>query len=116
VPECDVLQLLVEQTQKLMEESRQMREQLDRMEKAQALSVVKEGYTVAEVAERVDRDEWTVRQWCNKGKVRARKVSGRGQDGEWRIPHEEVRRIEAEGPCREGTFKNHGPVPAGRQR
>lgn len=74
-------------------------EKLDRIDQQLALSVEKEAYTTEEVAERVGRTEWTVRQWCNKGQVRgAYKVRGRGRTGEWRIPHEAVVRLQSEGP------------------
>ena len=76
----------------------QLPERIDRIEKSLALSVVKETYTTEEVAERLSRSEWTVRQWCNKGQVHgARKVHGRGRQGEWRIPHEELVRLQNEG-------------------
>jgi transposase len=77
----------------------QQQVQLDRIEQSLALSVVKETYTTDEVAERLGRSAWTVRDWCNKGQVRgASKVHGRGRQGEWRIPHEELVRLQNEGP------------------
>jgi hypothetical protein len=77
----------------------QQQVQLDRIEKSLALSVEKETYTTDEVAQRVGRAEWTVRQWCNKGQVKgAKKVHGRGRQGEWRIPREELLRLQNEGP------------------
>jgi transposase len=80
-------------------------ERLAAIEKRQALAVEKEGYTTDEVAERVDREPYTVRQWCNLGQVRAKKVAGRGRKGEWRISHEELLRIQSEGPLAIGTFQ-----------
>ncbi len=75
-----------------------IKEQLDRIEKILGLSIEKESYSTKEAAEKLDRAEWTVRQWCNKGQVKgARKVHGKGRTGEWRIPHEEVVRIQNEG-------------------
>src|SRR5262245_5100370 len=79
-------------------------QRLDRMERFFTNSVVKETYTVEEAAERLGRRPWTVRQWCNKGQVRgARKVHGKGRTGEWRIPHDEVVRLQNEGPSRAGS-------------
>jgi transposase len=76
-------------------------ERLDRLEKHQAVAVVKESYTTEEVAARLNRSEWTVRQWCNKGQVQgAKKVHGKGRTGEWRISHGELVRLQ-----------NHGPLP-----
>jgi transposase len=74
-------------------------QQLDRLERLVKGSVEKETYTVEEVAERLKRSEWTVRQWCNKGQVEgAKKVHGRGRKGEWRIPHEALLKLQSEGP------------------
>lgn len=72
---------------------------LDRLERRLDLNVEKETYTTEQAAERLNRSEWTVRQWCNQGQVKgARKVHGRGRQGEWRIPHEELVRLQNEGP------------------
>ena len=46
-----------------------------------------------EVAERLDRSPWTIRQLCNAGQIRGIK----GDDGCWRIPADEVDRLENEG-------------------
>jgi hypothetical protein len=74
-------------------------QRLEQLEDRLAISVVKECYTTEEVAERLGRSEWTVRQWCNKGQVRgARKVRSKGRTGEWRIPHDELVRLQNEGP------------------
>jgi excisionase family DNA binding protein len=63
---------------------------LERIERKIAGSVTKARYTVAEAAALLGKSEWTVRQWCNKGKVRGEKDSnGR----EWWIPHAELTRI-----------------------
>jgi transposase len=74
-------------------------DRFNQLEQRLSLAVVKESYTTEEVAQRLERAEWTVRQWCNKGQVAgAKKVRGRGRMGEWRIPHEEVVRLQNEGP------------------
>lgn len=66
----------------------------------------KEWYSTAEVAEKVERAEFTVREWCRNGRVRAEKERyGRGRALEWRISHEELQRI-----------LNHGPLPLNRKR
>jgi hypothetical protein len=82
-----------------------LKELINRMERIEArlaLSVEKESYTVEEAAERLDRKPWTVRQWCNKGQVKgAYKVHGKGRTGEWRIPHEELVRLQNRGPLPE---------------
>ena len=45
--------------------------------------MVKEWYTTGEVAELLGRAEYTVREWCRQGRMRAKKKScGRGKGGE----------------------------------
>jgi hypothetical protein len=79
-------------------------ERLDRIEQRLAIAVEKEVYTTEEVAERLTAlkrkvTPWTVRQWCNLGQVPgAKKVRGQGRNGEWRIPHEALLRLQNEGP------------------
>jgi hypothetical protein len=74
-----------------------------------ALTVVKETYTIEETAGRLGRSDWTIRQWCNHGQVNgAKKVHGKGRTGEWRIPHDEVVRLQNEGPLSPGTFDKGG--------
>jgi hypothetical protein len=63
-----------------------------------AQRTVKEKYTTGEVAEILGKRPFTVRQWCNNGRVHAEKAEcGRGEDQEWRITHEELTRIRNEG-------------------
>jgi hypothetical protein len=83
----------------------QMQVVLDRLQKIEAAlellvreRKVKELYTVAEVAERLGKAEFTVRQWCRLGRVHAQKREcGRGPTQEWVIPHDELVRLENEG-------------------
>ena len=59
---------------------------------------VKEKYTTAEAAEILGKRPFTVRQWCNEGRVNGEKAeSGRGETQEWRISHGELTRIRNEG-------------------
>lgn len=58
---------------------------------------IKERYNTAEVAEILNKSEYTVREWCRKGQVQAEKaLNGRG----WLITHEQLTRL-----------RNHGPLP-----
>jgi hypothetical protein len=67
----------------------------------------KEFYTTKEFATAVDASNFTVRQWCNKGCIEAKKAArGRGQHKEWRIPNRELIRFRNEGPLLEGVFQN----------
>ncbi len=59
---------------------------------------VKEWYTTEEAAELLGRAEFTVREWCRQGRVRAeKKGSGRGKYQGWVISHAELLRIQREG-------------------
>jgi hypothetical protein len=60
--------------------------------------VVKEYFTTEEVGKIVERDAYTVREWCRYGRLRALKRScGRGKSPEWSIPHAELVRYQNEG-------------------
>jgi excisionase family DNA binding protein len=82
----------------------EMSEVLRRLDEIQAsLAVlvaqraVKAWYTTAEVAQILGKSDYTVREYCRKGQVRAEKsANGRG----WLISHDELTRL-----------RNHGPVP-----
>jgi transposase len=90
-----------------------IRDLLERLDRIEILLLeihqdrqTKEWYSTAEVAEKVGRAEFTVREWCRNGRVRAEKERhGRGRALEWRISHEELQRI-----------LNHGPLPLNQKR
>jgi DNA-directed RNA polymerase specialized sigma24 family protein len=76
---------------------------LDRLESAvQVLvrqRVVKDWYSTAEVAEMLGKSEYTVREYCRLGRIRARKKPcGRGKGGEWLISHQELEQLRNFGP------------------
>ncbi len=59
---------------------------------------VKEWYSTAEVAELLDKAEFTVREWCRLGRINAEKRKcGRGRSQEWIVSHEELQRFRNEG-------------------
>ncbi len=75
---------------------------LDRIESALTALVerqaVKDLYTTEEVAKVLGKSEFTVREWCLHGRVRAeKKGSGRGRYQSWVISHAELQRIHREG-------------------
>lgn len=81
---------------------RDLKEQLNRIETLLRSLVGKEEkqdyYSTAEVAEILQRSDWTVREWCRLGRVWAQKRQcGRGVSKEWMISHEELLRIKNEG-------------------
>ena len=58
----------------------------------------KEHYSVEEFAALVNRRPFTVRQWCNLGRINAEKSFTRtGACNLWTISHEEFRRFQREG-------------------
>jgi hypothetical protein len=59
---------------------------------------VKEAYTTAEVAEKLGKRPFTVREWCRLGRVHAQKrACGRGESQDWAITHAELLRIQNDG-------------------
>lgn len=60
--------------------------------------MIKDWYTTTEVAMVLGRAEFTVREWCRLGRVRASKrPCGRGASQEWIIAYDELQRIRNEG-------------------
>jgi excisionase family DNA binding protein len=58
----------------------------------------KEWYTTAEVAEIVGKSDYTVREYCRKGQIKAEKApNGRG----WLVSHGELERLRNLGPLPE---------------
>jgi hypothetical protein len=106
---------VTENLQVLQDQYREIIERLNRLETLHSLNIVKEGYTVADVAKRMNRSPYCVRQWANRGHIKASKVRGNGRDGEWRISADELARIQREGPSPERTFDNHGDGTANRR-
>lgn len=59
---------------------------------------IKDWYSTAEIAQLLGKAEFTVREWCRLGRVRAtKKKCGRGIASEWVISHEELTRVRNEG-------------------
>lgn len=75
---------------------------LDRIEAALRLLVgqqpVRDYYTTAQAAELLGLAEFTVREWCRLGRIKAEKrKSGRGAHYQWVISRAELQRYEREG-------------------
>jgi hypothetical protein len=59
---------------------------------------VREWYTTEQFAQAVGKAEFTVREWCRHGRIRAEKrMSGRGAHPAWVISHAELLRYERGG-------------------
>jgi hypothetical protein len=80
----------------------------DHLERIEAMLVVlverqhvREWYSVEEFAPIVGRAEFTCREWCRAGRIKAeKKHSGRGAHTSWVISHEELQRYQREGLLR----------------
>jgi hypothetical protein len=60
--------------------------------------VPKDWYSVAEVAHALQKAEYTVREHCRLGRIRAAKRRyNRGPHAEWMVSHEELTRVRNEG-------------------
>lgn len=78
---------------------------VDRLERIEAVltrlvqeRTVKEWYSTAEVAQLLGKAEYTVREWCRQGRIRAtKKAYARGAHPEWLISHEELIRVQNQG-------------------
>ncbi len=80
-------------------------ERLEKIETLLAVLVerqqVREWYTVEEFARVVGRAEFTCREWCRHGRIRAeKKESGRGAYAAWAVSHTELLRFQREGLLR----------------
>ena len=59
---------------------------------------VKDWYSPEEVAEILEKQPYTVREWCRYRRINARKrPTGRGDAKEWEISREELERIKSHG-------------------
>jgi hypothetical protein len=79
-----------------------LEERLDKIEQLLLVLVerqqVREYYSVEEFARIVGRAEFTCREWCRHGRIKAeKKESGRGAYASWAISHEELLRFQREG-------------------
>jgi len=96
----------------------------ERLDKIEAMLTVlverqqlREWYSVEEFARIVGRAEFTCREWCRHGRIRAeKKDSGRGAHPAWTISHKELLRYQREGlfprfsDGRVGSVSNEKPA------
>src|SRR4051812_33399729 len=83
----------------------QLQDQIKGLERLLLLKTDKTAYTTQEIAEMYKRKPETVTEWCRSGHIQAKKVRGKGRQGEWSISAEEWGRLQAEGPSPRGTFE-----------
>jgi hypothetical protein len=59
---------------------------------------IKSFYTTAEFADAVEKSDYTVREWCRNGRLKAqKKTTGRGGSLEWVVSQEELERYRQSG-------------------
>jgi hypothetical protein len=80
----------------------EMNHRLTRIEASLELLVreklTRDWYTTAEIARILDRSEFTVREYCRHGRIKAhKKDSGRGSYASWVISHGELLRFQKDG-------------------
>lgn len=80
----------------------EFKEQLARIESLLAMLVeretIRDWYTTEEFARMLGKAEFTVREWCRLGRIKAEKrKSGRGAFASWVISHDELLRYQREG-------------------
>ena len=85
-----------------MDQHQELLYRLERIEEALKLltqqKVVQEFYSTSDVARILGKAEFTVREWCRHGRIRAEKrPCGRGNSKEWMISFEELQRIQGQG-------------------
>lgn len=69
-----------------------------RLDELIAARTIKDWYSTVEFARLVDRNEFTVREWCRLGRINAKKSrSGRGPHASWVVSHDELQRYRREG-------------------
>lgn len=65
----------------------------------------KEWYTTSELAKLLNKSQFTVQErWCNEGRIECEKD---GENGKWRIPGDEVRRLLAGGSLKPKPARLH---------
>jgi hypothetical protein len=82
-------------------------ERLDRIEAMLATLVERqqgrEWYTTRQFGQAVGKSEFTIREYCRRGRIQAeKKQSGRGAHTSWAISHAELQRYQRDGLLRLG--------------
>lgn len=89
------METLMERIEELLERMRNVEASVAHLVE---LRTVKDWYTTEELAQIVGKAEFTVREWCRLGRIRAEKRnSGRGKFHAWVVSHAELQRFQREG-------------------
>lgn len=89
---CKLLRQLCARLERIETDIVELRDQLV------SQAVTREWYSPAEAAKALGKAEFTVREWCRNGRMKAaKKKSGRGNTLEWAIPRMELDRYRREG-------------------
>ena len=79
----------------LLNQLRRIEDKLDSLVRQQE---IKNFYSTNDIARIMTRAEFTVRQWCRLGRIKAEKrACGRGLTNEWMVSHQELLRLQSEG-------------------
>ena len=79
----------------LLNQLRRIEDKLDSLVRQQE---IKNFYSTNDIARIMTRAEFTVRQWCRLGRIKAEKrACGRGLTKEWMVSHQELLRLQSEG-------------------
>jgi hypothetical protein len=91
----DVLNLIHERLTGIEDRLARLETTLDMVCKHQ---IVQAAYSTEQFAKLIGKAEYTVREWCRLGRIRAEKrPCGRGYSLEWSIPHAELERYRSYG-------------------
>ena len=70
---------------------------------------LQEWYSTSEASKLLQKFEYTVRQWCNEGRINAvKREERRGGSALWKISTEEVARYQNEGQLPPDLYRNAG--------
>jgi hypothetical protein len=94
----------------------------ERLEKIESMLVVlvdrqqvRDWYSVEQFAQLVGRAEFTCREWCRHGRIKAeKKGSGRGAYTSWVISHAELQRFQRDGLLPVKSCSGSAVPPRGR--
>ncbi len=91
----DSFDLVLERLTAIEDRLSRLETMLDLVSKHQ---VVQAAYSTEQFARLVGKAEFTVRNWCRLGRIRAdKRPCGRGYSLEWSIPHAELERYRSSG-------------------